>query len=75
MRRVFHMINVAGINMKFTAVVEHCKESGLYAGYVPGFSGAHSQGKTLDELDNSLKDVIAMLLEDGLPELEAEFIC
>ena len=75
MRRVFHMINVAGINMKFTAVAEHCKETGLCAGSVPGLSGAHSQGKTLDELDNNLKGAIAMLLEDGIPEPETEFIC
>ena len=51
--------------MNFTAVVEHCKETGLYVGYVPGFTGAHSQGKTLDELNKNLQEVIAMLLEGG----------
>ncbi len=51
--------------MKFTEVVEHCKETGLYVGYVPGFTGAHSQGKTLDELNKNLQEVVAMLLEDG----------
>lgn len=60
--------------MNFTAVVEHCKDTGLYVGHVPGFSGAHSQGKTLDELNKNLQEVIAMLLEDGMPELETEFI-
>ena len=60
--------------MNFTAVVEHCKETGLYVGYVPGFTGAHSQGKTLDELNKNMQEVIAMLLEDGMPELETEFI-
>lgn len=60
--------------MNFTAVVEHCKETGLYVGHVPGFTGAHSQGKTLDELNKNLQEVIAMLLEDGMPELETEFI-
>ena len=24
--------------MNFTAVVEHCKETGIYVGYVPGFT-------------------------------------
>ena len=43
-------------------------------GYVPGFTGAHSQGKTLDELNKNLQEVISMLLEDGMPELETEFI-
>ena len=52
--------------MNIPAVVEHCKEAGLYVGYVPGFTGAHSQGKTLDELNKNLQEVIAMLLEDGI---------
>ena len=51
--------------MKLTAIVEHCKETGLYVGYVPNFTGAYSQGKTLDERNKNLKEVIAMLLEDG----------
>jgi len=50
-----------------TAAVEHDPVTGLYAGFVPGFPGAHSQGQTLDELDANLRDVIAMLLEDGEP--------
>ncbi len=50
---------------KFTAVVEKCRETGLYVGYVPGFPGAHSQGATLDELAANMREVIAMLLEDG----------
>ena len=58
----------------YTAVVERCPDTGLYVGYVPGFPGAHSQGKTLDELNDNLREVIAMLLEDGEPELEADFV-
>jgi len=58
----------------FTAVVEKCNETGLFVGYVPGFPGAHSQGETLDELNENLREVIEMLLEDGEPKLEAEFI-
>jgi predicted RNase H-like HicB family nuclease len=58
----------------FNAVVERDRETGLYVGYVPGFAGAHSQGATLDELRSNLAEVIAMLLEDGEPRLEAEFI-
>lgn len=59
---------------KFTAVVEKCADTNLYVGYVPGFPGAHSQGETLDELRRNMVEVIEMLLEDGEPELEAEFI-
>ena len=48
--------------------------TGLYIGYVPGFPGAHTQAETLDELQSNLHEVIDMLLEDGDPVLEAEFI-
>ena len=58
---------------RFTAVVEQNVETGLFVGYVPGFPEAHSQAESLDELSRNLREVIAMLLEDGLPELEAEF--
>jgi predicted RNase H-like HicB family nuclease len=58
----------------FTAVVERCPDTGLYVGYVPGFPGAHSQGDTMDELAANLKEVIEMLLEEGEPKLEAEFV-
>ena len=58
----------------FTAVVERDPETGLFVGYVPGFPGAHSQGASLDELHANLKEVITLLLEDGEPTLEAEFV-
>jgi len=58
----------------YTAVIERCPDTGLYVGYVPGFPGAHSQAKTLDELHNNLREVIEMLLEDGEPDLETEFV-
>lgn len=53
----------------FTAVIERCTETGLFVGYVPGFPGAHSQGETLDELQQNLTEVIGMLLEDGEPQI------
>ena len=58
----------------FTAIVERDPETGLFVGYVPGFAGAHSQGDSLDELNDNLREVITMLLEDGEPRLETEFI-
>ena len=58
----------------YTAVVERCSETKLFVGYIPGFPGAHSQGATLDELNQNLKEVVAMLLEDGEPKLEVELI-
>jgi predicted RNase H-like HicB family nuclease len=59
----------------FTAVVEKYPETGLFVGFVPGFPGAHTQGESLDELQVNLREVVSMLLEDGEPQLEAEFIC
>ena len=58
----------------YTAVVERCPETGLYVGYVPGFPGAHSQGATLEELNSNLREVVTMLLDDGEPAMEAEYI-
>ncbi len=58
----------------FTAVIEKDAQTGIYVGYVPGWPGAHSQGDTVEELRNNLAEVISMLLEDGEPKLEAQFI-
>jgi predicted RNase H-like HicB family nuclease len=58
----------------FTAVVERDPETNLFVGYIPGFTGAPSQGATLDELQKNLREVGSMLMEDGEPKLEAEFV-
>jgi len=58
----------------YTAVVEQDPGTRFYVGYVPGFAGAHSQGETIDELRENLREVIAMLLEDGEPALEGSFV-
>ena len=59
---------------EYTAVVERDPETGLYVGYIPGFPGAHSQADTLDEFNTNLREVVEMLLEDGEPMLEVEFV-
>jgi predicted RNase H-like HicB family nuclease len=58
----------------YVAVVERDPATGLLVGYVPGFPGAHSQAKSLEELQANLREVIRMLLEDGEPRIEAEFV-
>jgi predicted RNase H-like HicB family nuclease len=58
----------------YAAVIERCRQTNLFVGFVPGFPGAHAQGETLEELNHNLQEVIAMLLEDGEPELESEFV-
>jgi predicted RNase H-like HicB family nuclease len=48
----------------FTAYIELDPETKLYVGIVPGIPGAHSQGETLDELRDNLKEVLELCLED-----------
>jgi predicted RNase H-like HicB family nuclease len=39
----------------FTAYIEYDPETDLFVGIVPGLSGAHPQGATLDELNRNLR--------------------
>lgn len=48
----------------FTAYIEWDPETRLYVGIVPGVPGAHTQGKTLDELQKNLKEVLELCLEE-----------
>lgn len=58
----------------YTAIVERCKDTGFYVAFIPGFKGAHTQAETLDELHQNLQEVVAMLLEDGEPLFDTEFV-
>ncbi len=58
----------------FTAIVERDPQTGLYVGHIPGWPGAHTQADSLDELQANLREVIQLLLEDGEPRLEADFV-
>lgn len=58
----------------FTAVIERDPVTHLLVGNVPSFPSAHSQAETLDELNVNLREVNSMLLEDGEPKLDAEFL-
>ena len=58
----------------YTAIIERCPDTGLFVGHVPSFPGAHSQGKNIDELRRNLAEVISMLIEDGEPDIEADFV-
>jgi predicted RNase H-like HicB family nuclease len=58
----------------YTAIVKKCYDIGRYVGFIPGFPGAHTQAETLDELNKNLREVVEMLLEDGEPIFEAEFV-
>jgi len=61
---------------QFNAQIERDKESGMYIAYVPSLPGAHTQAKSLDELQINLKEVIELCLEEltkeelaSLPEI------
>lgn len=47
---------------EFTAVYEH--DGDLYIGYCPEVPGANGQGRTLGECRESLREAIALILED-----------
>ena len=62
-------------NIQLTAHIERDPETGLYIGMVPSIPGAHSQAKSLDELQANLKEVVELCFEEmseeeikGLPE-------
>ncbi len=63
-----------GRERTYPIIVERDPDTGLLVGSVPGWPGAHSQADTPEELERNLKEVIEMLLEDGEPELESEFV-
>jgi len=46
------------------AYIEKDPETGFYVAVVPGIPGAHTQAETLDELQNNLKEVVELCLEE-----------
>ena len=51
------------MSKNFTAIIEQ-DEDGLYVGRVPSLRGCVTQGETIDELVENLKDAIKLFLED-----------
>ena len=58
----------------FTAVVEKCPDTGLFMAHIPGFPGAHTDGGTMEELSQNMREVIELLLEDGGEPVVSEFV-
>ena len=52
--------------------MERDTQSGLYVGIVPGLHGAHTQAETLDELQDNLREVIELCLEEMDPDEKAQ---
>jgi predicted RNase H-like HicB family nuclease len=59
---------------QFDVVIER-DEGGLYVGSVPQLPGCHSQGRTLDELMERMREAVELCLEvEGSPSQSLEFV-
>ena len=60
-------------NKEFYVVIER-DEDGIYIGEVPQLKACYSQGETIDELMNNIREVIEMCLEELEEDSITEFI-
>ena len=58
--------------MKFTAIYEKADEGG-YVGYVAELPGANTQGETLEETPENLRDAVEMLLDCYREDADTRF--
>ena len=58
---------------EFYVVIER-DEDGYYVGEVPQLKACYSQGETIDELMDNIKEVIELCLESESEELSSEFV-
>ena len=58
---------------EYYVVIER-DEDGYYVGEVPQLRACYSQGRTLDELMDNMRDVIALCVEEAEDESITEFI-
>lgn len=56
--------------MQYTAVIQ--KDAGWYIGWVEEVPGVNSQGKTLKEVKENLKEALEMILEANRDVLKKE---
>jgi len=57
--------------MKIKAIIHEAEEGGFWA-EVPALPGCSTQGETLEELTENLKDAIALWLDVGEGEIEPQ---
>ena len=57
----------------FTVIIEK-DEDGFYVGSVPALRGCHTQGKTIDELLENIKEAIELCLEVEKEAPKEEFV-
>lgn len=56
--------------MDLNAVIERDLETGLFVGSIPGISGAHTQGNSIEEIHTNLEEVIELLRSENSLELK-----
>lgn len=49
-------------------------EDGYYVGEVPQLKGCYSQGETIDELIENIKEVIELAIEEQEEESQSKFV-
>jgi len=54
---------------ELTAIIEKAPEGGYWA-ICPEISGANSQGETVEETKEGLREAIALILEDRLADIK-----
>jgi len=57
--------------MRITAIYESAEEGG-YIGYIAELPGANTQGETLEETRENLKDAVSLLLDCYREDAEAK---
>ncbi|MCJ8281703.1 MAG: type II toxin-antitoxin system HicB family antitoxin [Rivularia sp. ALOHA_DT_140] len=65
------MINAG--KQEFYVIIER-DEDGFYVGEVPQLKACYSQGETIDELMENIKEVIELCLEEKKDETISEFV-
>lgn len=56
------------------AVIERDLQTGILVGSVPGLAGAHTQGRSVEEVRENLREVLVLLREQQQLQLDSEFI-
>ena len=59
--------------MEYTVIIHKDEKSGWYTGKCVQVPGAMSQGKTLDELMENMKDAIRISVESRMAEIKKRY--
>ena len=60
-------------SFQFPVVIEWDEDTKMYVAMVPWLTGAHTQAKTLDELEDNVREVVELCLEETRKHGKQEF--